>query len=848
MVSVQEAEQQVKATRKKIESQRAVYSATAQQIEQQQVQAQITKQDLLKRTLQQREQSKLAELQRLGAKTTARQQLESERQTFETQARGVEKQLSPIESQIAEAKEWERATQLSRSGKKLFGMSKSLKDKVREIKEGRISASQIGDIQSYRQQLEGISLPSYTSIPKTSADFIREVGLTPSYTAPAQLISGKEVKYVLPETTKFQPTFFSNIITGVSELQRKKTDLSVLTGAVKTAYVMSPFGVSTPLPKEYHKLRETGYGKYGNILTWSEAKAGLQAQKEKETKAIKQDRLIAQMQKEIEEAPESQKYNVYQKWLKKLKLEGVLTLPSIKEQDKIGFYSSSFIPSKTFEQYQWGRETEPVGKAILGVRKFSTEAVKTYALTKGAGWLLGGVSKIPVIGKIASKFPTTTKVLGYGAGVGVVGSYGYGKYQQYQLTPQAEKPLFWSGTAGELTGVAVALEIPQGVYDWITKQPTWSKKGMAGSGKKKPKTKQQLIQQKKKVVAEKTAEAEPYIKDLEELWKQEGVTGLRRKFNTYMEIYKRQTTAVGKNTALKNIKLLLQKSKERNLITGYILDENTGRLIISGKELATPTTIQQTGGVFKSQPQAVMTRAKEPVLVSKVKTIQKQKVGSAIKPMQISFTESTQRLKQEQRLKQNILSMSATALLSLSTTAQKTRQQQQQVQQTKQTPVLLSLQQTLTAQRTGQRLRQKARETTTTTPKVPFLPTKLYAGSGLGVSRLKDVLGKVRRTKAYTLQSRTKGKWFDIEGGLPFGLGLKKGSEVAERTLRASFRLKPSGFTRKKDIDFTLSSRFRLPKARELPLTYVQKRKFRLSARSEVSEIIKSKRRLKIWG
>lgn len=91
---------------------------------------------------------------------------------------------------------------------------------------------------------------------------------------------------------------------------------------------------------------------------------------------------------------------------------------------------------------------------------------------------------------------------------------------------------------------------------------------------------------------------------------------------------------------------------------------------------------------------------------------------------------------------------------------------------------------------------------------------------------------------------RRGGEFFKIGSGLPQGKALKLGEGEAKRTLAATFKLVPKGFTQQKDIDFRVGEEFRNFQIRqgkrvETPLQFIQKSEFRLSSQTERSEISK---------
>lgn len=102
---------------------------------------------------------------------------------------------------------------------------------------------------------------------------------------------------------------------------------------------------------------------------------------------------------------------------------------------------------------------------------------------------------------------------------------------------------------------------------------------------------------------------------------------------------------------------------------------------------------------------------------------------------------------------------------------------------------------------------------------------------------------KKKGKTAYDIFIRRFGREVRIGSGLPRGQALKLGIGRAAKTLGATIRLKEAGITEMGDINYNVPSSFRqyrIQKGRRIPLkdVYIQKAKFRLSAPSEVSEIM----------
>ncbi len=108
--------------------------------------------------------------------------------------------------------------------------------------------------------------------------------------------------------------------------------------------------------------------------------------------------------------------------------------------------------------------------------------------------------------------------------------------------------------------------------------------------------------------------------------------------------------------------------------------------------------------------------------------------------------------------------------------------------------------------------------------------------------RIKKILGKLRT--AYNVVTFKNKKPVIIGKGLPEGKAKKLGVAVVSSTARASFKLISSGTTNQEDINYNVSGDvFR--KGKKDSNLYVQRRNLRLGSRSEVSEVMRSKRNKK---
>lgn len=104
----------------------------------------------------------------------------------------------------------------------------------------------------------------------------------------------------------------------------------------------------------------------------------------------------------------------------------------------------------------------------------------------------------------------------------------------------------------------------------------------------------------------------------------------------------------------------------------------------------------------------------------------------------------------------------------------------------------------------------------------------------------------LKARQAYALLIRRGGKFVEVGKGFTLGEGLKRGVEATKSSLAATFRLVEKGTTLAPERQYKVPFEFEAPKSTsrlKAPLTFIQKRGFRLSARPEVSEIMAFKRK-----
>lgn len=201
------------------------------------------------------------------------------------------------------------------------------------------------------------------------------------------------------------------------------------------------------------------------------------------------------------------------------------------------------------------------------------------------------------------------------------------------------------------------------------------------------------------------------------------------------------------------------------------------------------------------------------------KEMQLFRFNQAQKTQQLTKFRSSESLKQPQ----NVMQLQKQSQATLQAQSLKLKQQQKQQQ-------LLKLKLKL-----NQELKQ---------PSQLKFKTKFKGGGGFkssspsyGFAQPKET---TQATASYDVFTKIKGKPVLLASNLPFGKATKTGAEYTERTIAASFSLKPKGLTTAKDIKYRLPEMFRPSK--RTPGTIVEKSKYRLNYGLEKSTIQKARK------
>ena len=202
---------------------------------------------------------------------------------------------------------------------------------------------------------------------------------------------------------------------------------------------------------------------------------------------------------------------------------------------------------------------------------------------------------------------------------------------------------------------------------------------------------------------------------------------------------------------------------------------------------------------------------------------------SIIKPSQVSSPIETEVLKQptfeserlSSNLKEDILSVPRESFKqpSVEVSSSRLKEELKEMLKQRQTELL------------------KSQAIQTQTGKGRIIPTKKGTSYGFnlrGSSSAKERFMNQAR-KAYNVIVWKRGKEEIIGKNLPEGRAKQLGVKEVLRTLRASFKLKPTGTTTAEDIDYKVPSRWFVPAKRDTQ-RYVQRRETRFGARTETKE------------
>lgn len=204
--------------------------------------------------------------------------------------------------------------------------------------------------------------------------------------------------------------------------------------------------------------------------------------------------------------------------------------------------------------------------------------------------------------------------------------------------------------------------------------------------------------------------------------------------------------------------------------------------------------------------------------------------GQRIKPMEITAEVSRLKAEQRQEQPQRFEFKFKNAEKLVQPTATEERLVEKLVQ-----PIAQEQKQ---AQKLNLRSSFSIRTPKTPRPNRPSPPKPIIRLPSSIVSKAKSLLENLRSYDVFTYKG---GKEVRIGKSLPLGKATKLGVETTLSTLRASFKLKPTGYTTGYDINYKAPSRLFGPSKRDIN-RLVQRRGTRLSARTEVLEIQQAKR------
>jgi hypothetical protein len=225
--------------------------------------------------------------------------------------------------------------------------------------------------------------------------------------------------------------------------------------SLQTIYAASPFGMTTTLPDETHRLRETGASRWFNTLTIKEAATGLLNQRVKDARADQQITAINKFSTDLEAAPEDIKYSVYQAGRKDLQMVGVKSFEN--EGGTLDLVSPQLKASTSQNVYDWrASKGNTAARTALVLRAGSAEGAKVI----GGGYVIGaGVGAVATatgITRLATAAPKIYKAGKYtlvGAQVGAVGLWGASAGYTIYKTPASDRGIKYAEVAGQGLGI-----------------------------------------------------------------------------------------------------------------------------------------------------------------------------------------------------------------------------------------------------------------------------------------------------------------------------------------------------------------------------------------------------------
>jgi hypothetical protein len=204
-------------------------------------------------------------------------------------------------------------------------------------------------------------------------------------------------------------------------------------------------------------------------------------------------------------------------------------------------------------------------------------------------------------------------------------------------------------------------------------------------------------------------------------------------------------------------------------------------------------------------------------------------IKQRVKPIQLPALILKQRARQISMMglktRQQIKQLEKQRLKQMARVAEKQLAKQKQ----KQAQLQRIAQQAIQAQKQQLKMQQRLATMQLTTPVTTQPPT--ITTPKPSAPSLKKVVQKIKKTQAFDVFIKSKGKEFLIGKKLPKGRALRKGVKAALAGLEATFRIEPKGLTKVKDIKFKpdprLFRQYKIRKGRQVftPFQFIQRKR-----------------------
>lgn len=875
MVTVEEAQQQ-------LQEQRQQYEQAKRELEETPVQAPPTQTELRRATVESQIQRRAIAAANEAEKQRVLQNIELQRQEFETQAGGVESQIQSVKDAAKEAAEWEQARKLIIKGKEIAALaSPSLQDKIRKLKAGmgepeyttvttydipRTVITTEGTFAEYGTGERQMISPEVIKQPQIPEEFLnlKKIDISLPYqqrgTAFIEVKPGETI-IKAPTTTidlKNKPLGFFQFAERVPSTvgkfvgsQIKRTNLFPYTESERT--ITYPQRVTVGGEFKYiSPEKKTSVSEFAGDVAGFGVASGAYFIPVAGTFFLGSS-AIAGTQQALDK-----KLSTEARIFGGIKAIGSTTLLGIKTYSYLTKPQVQYIKKPVIQRFlerQYTKEGKIFSTYILKQRRPGIEIVASTRIRN----LLG--LKPVIAGKVGKDITYVTKVIGAAEldKPFIVKSYkqgspitkltligGKGKpftAESWKFLSSQEKYV-WKTIAERQVGRPVPMKLVPAILNkqvesfegsiFAKDLMKYSLKGknlkidILADGKTESKFLTGTIQ--RKIIPSKEAPVDMYYSE-----------------TYFKDVTFPMTRAAGKVPVLKGYTVRIKPSGDKAFTIGkpseltfketspgvfQVQPVQAAESLMAGlpkiitkipkPSIAPSLKAPATSIQVKYVPQELLLQKSVPVV--QLKQPEALKIQIKQQPFQKEITKTITLTKQPQLLKQP------------QTSALKQPQAVKQPQLLKQAPLLKQPQELIQPQRTKQPPQMRV-------PRIPRVPKIPKSSKSSEFAKIKKESLALFSKQAYEVQLRRRGKFFAIARGLPLGRALKIGAERTKTTLAATFRLVAKGTTAMEDIYYSPSPAiFKAPKKPVGRIAYVERLGKRLSTRSEVTEIKAFKR------